>query len=153
MIRLFLACAVFLFASACASAPDALTAQQEAAEAATITALLQAQDAAWNKGDIDGFMNGYWPSEELRFASGGNVVRGYEATLARYKVRYPGREGMGELSTSDYEIDILSKDAAIAHGSWKVTTAEGSSDGLYTLVLRKMDGQWLIVSDTTTSSE
>ena len=153
MIRPFLAGAVFLFASACASPPDALSEPDEAAEAATIAALLQAQDDAWNKGDIDGFMNGYWPSEELRFASGGNVVRGYAATLARYKVRYPGREGMGELTTSDYEIDILSEDAAIAHGSWKVTTAEGSSDGLYTLVLRKMDGQWLIVSDTTTSSE
>ena len=153
MIRPFLAGAVFLFASACASPPDALSEPDEAAEAATIAALLQAQDDAWNKGDIDGFMNGYWPSEELRFASGGNVVRGYAATLARYKVSYPGREGMGELTTSDYEIDILSEDAAIAHGSWKVTTAEGSSDGLYTIVLRKMDGQWLIVSDTTTSSE
>lgn len=153
MIRPFLAGAVFLFAAACASAPAALSSQQEAAEAATITALLQAQDAAWNAGDIKGFMNGYWPSGELRFASGGNVVRGYEATLARYKVRYPGREGMGQLSASDYEIDILSEDAAIAHGSWNVTTAEGSSGGLYTLVLRKMDGQWLIVSDTTTLAE
>ena len=153
MIRPFLAGAVLLLAAACASTPVALLPQQEAAEAATITALLQAQDASWNAGDIEGFMNGYWPSGELRFASGGNVVRGYEATLARYKLRYPGREGMGQLSTSGYEIDILSEDAAIAHGSWKVTTAEGSSDGLYTLVLRKMDGQWLIVSDTTTSSE
>lgn len=150
MIRTGFAGLVFLCVVACASTPAALG---KAAEAATITAMLKAQDAAWNEGDIDGFMTGYWPSEDLRFASGGDVVHGFDATLARYKARYPGREGMGALTTSDYEIDILSDDAAIAHGRWKVTTEAGSSDGLYTLVLRKMDGQWLIVSDTTTSAQ
>ena len=153
MFRPLFAGALLLFAAACATAPAALTPDQQASEAATITALLNAQDAAWNAGDIEGFMNGYWPSESLRFASGGDVVRGYDSTLARYKARYPGREGMGELSTTDYEIDVLSRDAAIAHGRWKVVTGAGSSTGLYTLVLRKLDGQWLIVSDTTTSAE
>lgn len=153
MIRSLVAGALFLFAAACATAPNALTSEQQTAEAATITALLKAQDAAWNAGDIDGFMNGYWPSEALRFASGGDVVRGYDATLARYKARYPGREGMGELTTADYEIDVVSHDAAIAHGRWNVVTSAGGSTGLYTLVLRKLDGQWLIVSDTTTSAE
>lgn len=149
MVRSVLAGLAFLCVTACASLPAV---PGEATEAATITAMLKAQDAAWNAGDIDGFITGYWPSEKLRFASGGEVVHGFDATLARYKARYPGREGMGELTTSDYEIDILSGDAAIAHGRWNVTTDAGSSDGLYTLVLRKLDGQWLIVSDTTTSA-
>ena len=60
---------------------------------------------------------------------------------------------MGELTTSDYEIDILSPDAAVAHGSWQVKLAGEELSGLYTLVLRKQDGEWLIVSDTTTSAE
>lgn len=153
MIRSALSGAAFLFMAACATAPAALTPAQQATEAATITALLDAQDAAWNAGDIDGFMRGYWPSDALRFASGGDVIHGYDSTLARYKTRYPDRSAMGVLTTSDYEIEILSADAAIAHGRWKVTTATGSSDGLYTLVLRKMDGDWLIISDTTTSAD
>jgi ketosteroid isomerase-like protein len=153
MIRSALSGAAFLFLAACATAPAALTPARQSAEAATITALLQSQDAAWNAGDIDGFMHGYWPSEDLRFASGGDVVHGFDATLARYKKRYPDRGAMGVLTTTDYEIEILSADAAIAHGRWKVTTASGSSEGLYTLVLRKMHGDWLIVSDTTTAAD
>jgi len=153
MVRFAFAGAVFLMLAACITAPAPLTPEATAAEAATITAMLKAQDAAWNAGDIDGFMHGYWPSDDLRFASGGDVVRGYEATLARYKVRYPGREGMGVLTTADYEIDILSPGAAIAHGSWHVKLQDENLSGLYTLVLRKLDGEWLIISDTTTSAE
>jgi ketosteroid isomerase-like protein len=144
---------VFLVFAACASAPAALTTGEKASETAAITALLEAQDAAWNRGDIEGFMNGYWVSDDLRFASGGDVVRGYDSTLARYKVRYPGPEGMGTLTTTDYEIEILSADAAVAHGRWKVSRDGEELEGLYTLILRKPAGQWLIVSDTTTSAE
>lgn len=153
MVRFVLAAAALLWMAACASAPSALTPDQQAAEAATITALLKAQDEAWNEGDIDRFMKGYWPSEDLRFASGGEVVRGFDSTLARYKARYPGPEGMGQLTTTDYEIDILSPDAAVAHGRWTVSREGETLTGLYTLILRKSDGDWMIVSDTTTSAE
>jgi ketosteroid isomerase-like protein len=153
MFRYLAAGAACFVLAACATAPASLSAGQRTAEVATIAALLEAQDAAWNEGDIEGFMNGYWPSPELRFASGGDVVRGFDETLARYKVRYPGKDGMGLLETGSYEIDILSPDAAIAHGNWRVTRDGETLSGLYTLVLRKMDGNWFIVSDTTTSAD
>jgi ketosteroid isomerase-like protein len=153
MIRSVLTGAVFLLSAACASVPAGPLPAERAAEAAAITALLTSQDAAWNRGDIDAFMTGYWQSDDLRFASGGDVVRGYNATLARYKLRYPGPAGMGQLSTSDYEIDVLSADAAIAHGRWQVSRDAETFGGLYTLVLRKADDGWRIVSDTTTSAE
>ena len=135
-----------------APAPLQIGEGQQAAEIAAITALLDAQDAAWNRGDIDGFMDGYWKSPQLRFASGGKVTRGWDETNARYHNTYGGPDTMGTLITDDYEIVLLSPDAAIAHGRWKLEGREGTPWGLYTLVLRKMGGAWKIVSDTTTSA-
>ena len=156
MKPLFAAAAIALLPLAACTTQDgapisAINAQSDA-ETAAITALLEAQDAAWNRGDIDAFMEGYWKSPELRFASGGNVTRGWDETNARYHNTYGGPETMGTLVTDDYEIVLLAPDAAVAHGRWKLEGREGTPWGLYTLVLRKMGGEWKIVSDTTTSA-
>jgi ketosteroid isomerase-like protein len=153
MLRALIAGLAVLMAAACASAPPVVTADLQARESAKILALLEAQDEAWNRGDIDGFMAGYWQSEDLRFASGGDVTRGYAGTLARYKSRYSDRALMGTLKTTDHEIILLSPDAAVAHGRWQLTREKDTPGGLYTLVLRKADGDWVIISDTTTSAE
>ena len=123
------------------------------ADGAAIRALLEKQDAAWNAGDIDAFMDGYWVSPELRFASGGTVTRGYQQTLDRYKERYSNRDLMGQLSFDKLEIVPLSSDAAVVHGRWLLTRAEDAPSGLFTLVFRQIDGNWKIVSDTTTSAD
>lgn len=149
------AAVAFLPLAACttqAAAPIAVTASQSEVETAAITALLNAQDEAWNRGDIDAFMDGYWKSPELRFASGGKVTRGWDETNARYHATYGGPETMGTLITDDYEIVLLGPDAAVAHGKWKLEGREGTPWGLYTLILRKIGGEWKIVSDTTTSA-
>ena len=156
MKHLFAAVLLSLPMAACTSGgtgqPPPAAAVSSAAEVGAITALLEQQDDAWNRGDIDAFMNGYWRSPELRFASGGNVTRGWDETNARYRRVYATPDLMGRLITSDYEIVILSPDAAIAHGAWLLERASDRPSGLYTLVLRKIDGEWLIVSDTTTSA-
>ncbi len=143
--------ALFLVLAACAT-PGVSPAAQ-ASEEAAILSLLEAQDVAWNDGNIEGFMAGYWNSPDLRFASGGDITRGWDQTVARYKARYGTGAEMGTLTTSDHEIDILSADAAIAHGKWQLDWQGKQPWGLYTLVLRKVDGEWLIVSDTTTAAE
>lgn len=148
-----LSAAAFLVLAACATAPAPLTPETRAADEAAILALLKAQDVAWNEGDIEGFMEGYWRSPELRFASGGNITRGWDETLARYKARYGTGAEMGTLTTTDHEIEILSADAAIAHGKWSLDWQGKQPWGLYTLILRKEDGAWKIVSDTTTAAE
>ncbi len=153
MIRSLFVSAALLWMAACATPPAGLTPEKQAAEAAAITALLEAQDLAWNAGDIDGFMKGYWPSPDLRFASGGTVTRGHAQTVARYKSTYASRELMGTLHTTDNEVVLLSPDAAVVHGRWRLERDGDAPSGLYTLVLRKMEGEWLIVSDTTTSAE
>ncbi|WP_300375767.1 nuclear transport factor 2 family protein [Henriciella sp.] len=144
-----LAAGLALLLSACQSTlPEA----SPAADKAAIRAMLAAQDAAWNEGDIDAFMQGYWQSPRLRFASGGDVTRGYETTLNRYKARYDSPGAMGTLSFDDLEINLLSPDAAVVHGAWQLARETDTPGGLFTLVLRRIDGEWKIVSDTTTSA-
>jgi uncharacterized protein (TIGR02246 family) len=133
--------------AACAS----LT-QADAEVAADLNAALDAQIAAWNKGDVEGFMAVYWRSDSLRFASGGDVQRGWAATLARYKARYPTPERMGRLSFSDREITVLAPDAALMFGRWALERAGDAPHGLSTLLFRKIAGRWVIAADHTSAA-
>ncbi|MEM9846148.1 MAG: DUF4440 domain-containing protein [Pseudomonadota bacterium] len=138
------------FLGACTTLP----APSPTDESDAITAVILDQQAAWNTGDIDAFMSGYAETEDLRFASGGTVTRGWQSTLDRYKARYSNRAIMGELVFSGLEVDQLSNDAAIVHGAWQLERANDQPSGLFTLVMRKLPGgEWRIVSDTTTSAD
>ncbi len=132
-------------------AASPLRAQQDAA--GQIKDVLAAQSAAWNRGDIDAFMEGYAKTAELRFASGGNVTRGWQETLARYKARYRDRAAMGALTFSDLEVTVLSPDAATVFGRWQLHTDKGEPNGLFTLLFRKTDAGWRIVADHTSAAE
>lgn len=126
-------------------------ADKRASETA-IRAVLARQAAAWNRGDIDAFMQDYWKSEQLRFASGGTVTRGWQGTIDRYKARYTDRAAMGTLSFTGLDVEVLAPDAAIVHGAWALERAGDRPSGLYTLVFRDFGAGWVIVSDTTTSA-
>ena len=125
----------------------------EITEEDRIAEVINAQQTAWNSGDIDGFMQGYWVSPDLRFASGGTVTRGWQATRDRYHERYSDRAIMGQLTFDQIEIVELADDAAIVHGAWALQREHDRPAGLFTLVFRQIDGNWKIVSDTTTSAE
>lgn len=122
---------------------------------AGIQATLEAQVAAWNSGDIPGFMDGYVRSDELRFASGGSVQRGWDNTLARYLNRYSSPELMGRLVFSDIEILQLAPDAAEVFGSWHLTRQGDVGDirGLFTLLMKKINGRWLVLHDHTSAAD
>ncbi len=117
-----------------------------------IRSLLDAQDAAWNAGDVEGFMEGYWRSPDLTFSSGGKVTRGWETTLERYRTRYPDRAAMGRLTFSDLEITMLGRDGALVLGRWRLERDQPVG-GNFTLVLRLIDGRWLIIHDHTSNEE
>jgi uncharacterized protein (TIGR02246 family) len=119
-------------------------------ESEAIRAALAMQVAAWNRGDIQGFMAGYWRSPDLRMASGSTPVLGWAQALRRYRAIYPDRNDMGELTLSDLRIEVLSPDAATVYGRWRLAQVSETPTGLFTLVMRKMDGRWLIVHDQTT---
>ncbi|MEP7211607.1 MAG: DUF4440 domain-containing protein [Acidobacteriota bacterium] len=113
-----------------------------------IRAVMTEQTAAWNNGDIPGFMRGYWNSDKLVFV-GSTVTRGWQPTLDRYKKSYDSREKMGTLTFSDLEIDVLSKDAAVVLGSWSLARAGDNPHGKFTLIFRKFKDGWRIVHDHT----
>ena len=124
--------------------------KSDAKAAADIRTVMETQTAAWNRGDIEGFMQGYWKSEQMVFVSGTNVARGWQAALDRYKKSYDTKAKMGTLTFSDLEINVLAKDSAAVLGSWKVTLADGkSSGGKFTLIFRKFKDGWKVVHDHT----
>ncbi len=118
-----------------------------------IIEMLGAQDAAWNAGDIDGFMGYYLGSEDLRFASGGKIKRGWQETIDGYKTRYPDQETMGQLDFKNLEVKILSSDYAQVFGRWELTRKHDKPGGLFTLLLKKQDDKWVIISDHTSSDD
>jgi len=121
-----------------------------------IRAVLDAQVAAWNKGDLDGFMRGYWKSPDLSFFSvdpekpGGTRTRGWQATMDRYQKKYraEGKE-MGTLAFSELEIDVLGPDSAVVRGRFRLKMKEKEPTGLFTLVFRRFPEGWRIVHDHT----
>ena len=129
------------------------TRRPAAADPAAIRAVLDAQVAAWNRGDVPGFMDGYWRSDSLRFASGGTVQYGWQTTLDRYRRGYPDRAAMGRLTFSDLRIAPLSADAATVFGRWGLErdTLLPPASGLFTLVFRRTPQGWRIVHDHTSS--
>jgi ketosteroid isomerase-like protein len=131
----------------------ALPASENTATDKAVRAVLDAQAQAWNKGDLEAFMQGYWHSPKLSFSSGGDVTRGWDATLERYKKRYrsEGAE-MGKLTFSELEIEPLGTDAALVRGHWQLIRSKDKPGGVFTLIFRKLPEGWRIVHDHTSSS-
>jgi uncharacterized protein (TIGR02246 family) len=113
-----------------------------------IRKVMDDQAEAWNRGDLEGFMQGYWNSPKLVFV-GSEVTRGWQPTLDRYKRSYSTREKMGTLTFSDLEITVLSKDAAVVLGSWSLARAADNPHGKFTLTFRKFKEGWRIIMDHT----
>jgi ketosteroid isomerase-like protein len=129
----------------CIPAPET-TAEAEAA----VRQVLDAQVAAWNHGDLDGFMAGYWSSPDLTFFSGPDRTGGWQATLDRYRKRYKsdGKE-MGRLAFGDVKVEVLGSDYALVRGSWRLELAKEKPGGLFTLVFRRLPEGWRIIHDHT----
>ena len=144
--------ALVLLAALAAGAPAPAA---DADGTAGVRAVLDAQVAAWNRGDLEAFMAGYWRSPELVFCSGATVTTGWEATLERYRKRYKseGRE-MGRLRFEALEVLPLGAASAFARGEYWLRMSDGQQPhGRFTLILRRLDGAWRIVHDHTSSAE
>jgi beta-aspartyl-peptidase (threonine type) len=118
----------------------------------SIRKVLEDQDAAWNRGDLRGFMAGYWQSSELSFYSGKDKRQGWQETFDRYRNRYQGQgKEMGRVSFTELEIQMLGPDTALVRGRWKVIMSKEQPEGLFTLVMKRFPEGWRIIHDHTSS--
>jgi beta-aspartyl-peptidase (threonine type) len=122
------------------------------ADREAIQAVLGAQQAAWNQGDVDAFLVGYWRSPELTFSGSSGVARGWDGVLARYKRNYPGRGAMGQLDFSELEFRFLGSEAALVLGRWHLKREKDDVGGVFTLVWRRFPDGWKIIHDHTSAA-
>ena len=125
--------------------------QQGGEIAVGVRAVLEAQSQAWNRGDLEGFMNGYERSPDIVFVSGDRIMRGWQTVLDYYKKSYDSREKMGQLSFSELEITPVGKDAALVLGRWHLQRTEDKPQGRFTLLVKRTKQGWKVVHDHTSS--
>jgi uncharacterized protein (TIGR02246 family) len=139
-------CNILMAALVCAAS------EQPPNSAAEIQSVLTTQQDAWNRGDIDAFMNGYARSASTVFVSEDEVGRGWETVRDRYRVKYSNRAKMGTLSFSEIEVTMLSSDAAVVLGRWKLKRAKDEPHGRFTLIFKRLPQGWRIVHDHTSAA-
>lgn len=110
---------------------------------------MHTQQLAWNRGDIDGFMQGYWKSDSLVFVGKDAPTYGWQTTLNNYKKHYPDTAAMGQLTFTILQVKVLSSTNAFVLGGWQLKRVKDAPGGYYTLWFRKIKGEWKIVCDHT----
>ena len=133
LILLFLIPSVYLFA--------------QDKDEVEIRNVLSRQNAAWNRGDVDAFMVGYWENDSLMFIGSAGVTYGYKNTLANYKKRYPDTAAMGKLTFNLIDFKKLSGEYYHVTGKWMLKRSIGDASGHFTLLFRKIEGRWVIIED------
>jgi ketosteroid isomerase-like protein len=144
---------VLLFAIGLRTGRQTKAAEGRENDKSAITAVLSAQQAAWNRGDVDAFLVGYWHSPELTFSGSNGVSRGWDGVMARYKKNYPDRAAMGQLDFSELEFRFLGPNAALVLGHWHLKRDKGDIGGVFSLVWQRFPDGWKIVHDHTSAVE
>jgi ketosteroid isomerase-like protein len=142
-------CAGFVVAISLAMTINAYVPADDSAEA-QIRSVLEMQSAAWNRGDIDAFMEGYWRSPEVEFVGASGITRGWQAVHDRYRRNYPDGKAMGKLSFSNLEVHVDCPDGAFAIGNFQLEREKDRPSGVFTLNFRKFKEGWRVVADHTT---
>ena len=118
-----------------------------------VTGILAVQADAWNRGDIEAYMDHYWKSDELTFSAGGQTTYGWQATLDRYKRRYPTPARMGRLEFDIDRVHPLGPAAAFVLGRWHLTREPDSVAGNFSVIFQRIGGHWVIVHDHSSTTE
>lgn len=125
----------------------AFSASAQKSASSVIREIMAAQESAWNQGDLEAFMEGYWKSDSLRFIGSRGLTYGWQQTLDNYKKGYPDLDAMGKLTFTILSVEQLSRRSAFVVGKWHLARKAGDLSGHYTLLWRKIKGKWVIVAD------
>lgn len=121
----------------------------QAQDRQAILKVMHDQELAWNRGDINSFMQTYWKSDSLLFVGKTGPVFGWQTTLNNYKKRYPDKAAMGQLKFTILQVKVLDPNNAFLYGGWRLKRTKDAPGGYYTLWFRKINGEWKIVCDHT----
>ncbi|MCH2198086.1 MAG: nuclear transport factor 2 family protein [Flavobacteriales bacterium] len=113
----------------------------------SIKATMQAQEEAWNQGDLDAFMDGYWESDSLMFIGSRGLNYGWQTTLDNYKKSYPNPEAMGKLKFTNLYMDLVDENSALVIGQWQLFRTQDTLQGHYSLTWTMKNGEWVIIAD------
>ena len=144
MVR-YISLLLFIFNS-CAKSP-----QSNIIEIDAIKKVLATQQICWNNGDIDGFMLGYWNSNKFKFSWVNGIEYGWKNALEKYKISYPTKESMGELSFEILDVKLTSDTTAFLDGEWELIRKNDNPKGSFILKFQKIENSWLIIRDYTTN--
>jgi ketosteroid isomerase-like protein len=136
--RLFLCSLFMLLSSGCFS---------QSKDETAIRNVLQVQENAWNKGDLEKYMQGYWKNDSVMFIGKSGITYGWQKTLDNYKKGYPGKEAMGKLNFTLLEMKPISAQYYFVVGKWHLQRTIGNLEGIFTLLFKKINGEWVIVAD------
>lgn len=148
MFKLFALC-IILSITACHTTNKMVSIEEKQTQKQELLEVLSLQEEAWNKGDIDVFMESYWKSDKLKFIGSRGLNYGWDTTINNYKKSYPTPEKMGRLVFTILDHDYISKDAAHITGKFELIRKEDRPAGYFTLVFKKINDRWKIVSDHT----
>jgi uncharacterized protein (TIGR02246 family) len=151
-MKLLSALLILTFCGLASSAGSADETTDRQADRSAIRAVLDAQQQAWNRGDVHAFLTGYWHSPDLTFSGSNGISRGWDAVLARYKKNYPDRSAMGTLDFSNLEFRFLGPDAALVLGHWHLKREKDEPGGVFSLVFQRFPEGWHIIHDHTSAS-
>ena len=112
-----------------------------------ITGALHISAEKWSAGDLEGYMDVYWRSEELQFIGKNGIIYGWNQTLENYKKGYPNKDDTGQLKFKILNVSFLAKDLYALTGEYHLIRNKGNADGIYTLIFKKVNNKWVIISD------
>lgn len=112
-----------------------------------ILKVMDDQQKAWSNYDLEGFMEGYWKSDDLKFYGAGGLVKGWQATLDRYKRSYPTQDDTGKLTFEIVDVSEAGEGSYTVMGKYFLERNAGNANGVFMIIFKKIDGQWKIVAD------
>jgi len=138
---------IFLFAFLMASCQEHQPQMDSSAAISEIQTIMKKQEDAWNRGNLEGFMQGYWKSDSLRFIGKRGITYGWQQTLDNYKKGYPSTEAMGTLQFTNLSMELTGDSSAYVIGQWQLFRTADTLSGHYSLLWKMKNDQWLIVAD------